>query len=339
MVNAETMEPFKEHHSQPDGSHFAEVEPNAEYWIRISSHRRADNKKRVHNKEDESYRVDIDGETDEEDNFDGEDCNFDCAECRVEVDSQDLGYSAYVSKNEVHDFGIWNRTMWTETNQAFKVTELNAKGDRSFWIGTVKVDFYKAIENGFLLSTCNDVSSHWKRGAEPLACANGGKAVKSCQGTTTKSTHSTPHSRSASYIRGDLLETITLRYCTAVGLLHVGVLPKPTAWEHQRRLFPAKTSTMPEALLIQPQIVNVQRRLGSKIFDDKSYELFDFTDVDERQAEYDANSKNASPAASRRKLAVRQLKLKRKLESCDWDYDPDDDDSDNDRDSDDEKCR
>jgi hypothetical protein len=330
LVNAETKETFKEH-SHTDGSYYVEVEPDAEYWIRISSHRKDDIKK-VHNKEYGDDEEDFDDEEDEEDFFDNffDDLDRDnnCAECVVEVDGRDLRYSTYVSKKEVHDLGIWSRTRWKETNRALRFKELKVKDDAHFWIGTVKVDFYKAIENRFEHSTCNKgVSNHWKQGVGPQACAKGKKAVKSCQGTTTKTKNITPSSRSTTYERGDLLETITLRYCTTVGLLYVGVLPKPTTWEHQRRLFPAKPSTVPEALIIQPQIVNEVRRRGSDVLEETSHELFDLTDFEERQARYDANNnKISSPAASRRKQPVRQLK--RKLQSCNFAYDPDDEYSD-----------
>jgi hypothetical protein len=61
--------------------------------------------------------------------------------------------------------------------------------------------------------------------------------------------------------------------------------------------------------------------------EETSHELFDLTDFEERQARYDANNnKISSPAASRRKQPVRQLK--RKLQSCNFAYDPDDEYSD-----------
>jgi hypothetical protein len=50
------------------------------------------------------------------------------------------------------------------------------------------------------------------------------------------------------------------------------------------------------------------------------------TAIDESLAKCDANSKNASPAASRWKQPIRQLK--RKSQRCDRGYKPDDDNSD-----------
>jgi hypothetical protein len=93
-------------------------------------------------------------------------------------------------------------------------------------------------------------------------------------------------------------------------------------------LYPAEPSALPEALIIQPQIVKeVIRRRDLNVLEEISHELFDLTDIEERQARHDANNnKNSSPAASRRKQPVRQLK--RKLQSCNFAYDPDDEYSD-----------
>lgn len=49
-------------------------------------------------------------------------------------------------------------------------------------------------------------------------------------------------SQSTSYSKGPLLDTITLNYCAALGLIEVGVLPKPGLWAHHRMKNPAAGS-------------------------------------------------------------------------------------------------
>ena len=42
--------------------------------------------------------------------------------------------------------------------------------------------------------------------------------------------------------------TVTLNYCAALGLMEVGVLPKPDMWEYHRMKNPAKPDSNPEAV-------------------------------------------------------------------------------------------
>lgn len=42
--------------------------------------------------------------------------------------------------------------------------------------------------------------------------------------------------------------TVTLNYCAALGLIEVGVLPKPGKWEHHRMKNPAKPNSNPHAV-------------------------------------------------------------------------------------------
>ncbi|GKY92177.1 hypothetical protein MPSEU_000189000 [Mayamaea pseudoterrestris] len=45
---------------------------------------------------------------------------------------------------------------------------------------------------------------------------------------------------SDAYSPGKFIDSITLHYCTAVGLIEVGVLPKPQPWDYHRMKFPVR---------------------------------------------------------------------------------------------------
>lgn len=131
LVNAETNQPFQEHHSADGEEHYAEVEPNAEYWIRI--------------------QVDLP---------DNEVCM-----CDFEVDGKNLGFPSYIQDSQAFDEGLWSRTDNQETLQAIKIKPLVCgKGDYQFWMGMVKVQFGEALEMGEW-DSLPDFTTKWSGGS------------------------------------------------------------------------------------------------------------------------------------------------------------------------------
>ena len=91
------------------------------------------------------------------------------------------------------------------------------------------------------------------------------KGVKSDKGETFTAHKS--KRRRKTYAKGGLLCTITLRYCSTLGLIHAGVLAKPPLWDMQRLTDPAdKGEQKPE-----PKST-VKGEGGGKV------EVFDLTD-------------------------------------------------------------
>jgi hypothetical protein len=246
LVNAETNLPFREH-CGPDGNDYVEVEPNAEYWIRIQSDRPGD------------------------------------VLCDFEVDGEHLGFHEILSYPfyTYSDVGIWSKTAGQNLEKSFKVKKLEARdGNEAFWIGSVHVDFYEAVLVAVRDYEEPDFANHWNGGQIPNLCEGsaGKKAVASHVGTTSR----VVATDNKSYQPDRWLQSITLLYCTAVGLIHVGVLPKPSAWEYHRMKFPAAITTSYHRAIIQPELLTVQTRTRSgDLLEEKTFEMFNLEDCDD----------------------------------------------------------
>ena len=157
LVDAETLEPYREHTKADDGSHYVEVEPNKQYWIRVKSHLPASQR---------------------------------CI-CRFEVDGTSLGYRKDMKGGIEIDAGIWSRSGLMSTYRALQFKPIppdkpssNSDSIRSFWMGSIKVKLYEAIRDGRKM--LNDVESNWK-GKSVTGCGvSGKKAVSSVPGTKIK---------------------------------------------------------------------------------------------------------------------------------------------------------
>jgi hypothetical protein len=255
LVDAETLHPFQEHSTFSNGTHrhYVEVEPNAEYFIQVQSHRPSEH--------DQSFL------------------------CTFEVDSHDLGIQKRLHGQRISYAGIWNRTGLTSTFRALQVKTAdqttksspsdnnnNNESDDHFWIGSVQVQFYEAIVKG--VETVKDHKSLWKAAKASSCSIKGKKAVASSSGTKIreKKIHKRRRTR---YSPGKLLETVTLNYCTASGLIHAGVLPKPSLWEDHRARYPA--SNAPESEVDESEVIVDQVRSLAEILEERSQQTLDLT--------------------------------------------------------------
>jgi hypothetical protein len=64
------------------------------------------------------------------------------------------------------------------------------------------------------------------------------KSLRSSEGETVEASQTV--AKQSIYKRGALLDVVTLNYCTALGLIEVGVLEKPDMWTHHRMKRPHK---------------------------------------------------------------------------------------------------
>jgi len=236
IVNADGRTPFPEHKSE-GGETFVEVEPDAEYFIRIKSE--SEDKVKIH----------------------------------FSVDGKDLGYNAIISKTgPPQDKGLWEYKDGKSYHHALKfakaeVRQATNESSAPFWTGKVEVTVYEATFIGY--KEQKDHSSKWNGGDVSYVMGildpDKKKGVKSDKGEKFD-VHKSKRRRKT-YANGGLLATITLRYCSTLGLIHAGVLAKPPMWDIQRLTNPAEsTENAPE-----PE-TTVKGEGGGQV------EVFDLTD-------------------------------------------------------------
>lgn len=216
LIYADTKNPFLEH-TASDGQLYVEVEPDAEYFIRVQSHYPA------------------------------------LIKARFQVDGEDLGYS-YTLKGANHgpkEAGLFSRIGGVDTMRAlvFVKTPVRMQGSSNdvtpYWTGQIKIQFREAIPDG--VSVASDSINKWKGGDVAFVMGSAmdpskKKGLKSTKGETVQQVGSVARRDGAYYQRhrpGRVLQTITLKYCSTVGLIHAGILPKPPAWTFHRMQFPA----------------------------------------------------------------------------------------------------
>jgi len=98
------------------------------------------------------------------------------------------------------------------------------------------------------------------------------------------------------FCRGKKLETFELRYCTALGLIGVGVLPKPPLYEWAKmiRLYKSQSNEKNDrpAKKLKPIIKSTSAILdneGKTLVEAKRYEFFDLTKEDDENEEHEDN--------------------------------------------------
>jgi hypothetical protein len=212
LVYADTKMPFKEH--TKDGKIFVEVEPDAEYFIKMQPTGTSRGGTAVKT---------------------------------ISVDGTDLGYKhrSKKCKDQPSYKGIRSRENGVSTAKALKFTKplLSQDGTnvtRGLIMGKVEVRMYEGILDGYT-TRHKDFTSTFTAAAVDLNQSGLAKkkSLRSGEGeiTVTKEKSRKPRAR---YKCGAHFDTITLNYCTALGLMEVGVLKKPDVWTHHRMKRPAK---------------------------------------------------------------------------------------------------
>lgn len=108
------------------------------------------------------------------------------------------------------------------------------------------------------------------------------KHVKSQEGSHSE-TLSNDDGRRKVYTYGEGIESVRLKYCTAVGLIVEGVLAKPPLWDWARMTQSMKTSdTENNKINISPKIL--RRNTcddNGKVIEIKEIEMFDLTALED----------------------------------------------------------
>lgn len=222
LVEAQSKTPFKEFYK--DGQTFVEVEPDAEYFIGV---------RKVKKNADHDWLVLL-----------------------LDVDGKFLGYrrqfiGSYVSDGS-HLMGIWSFENGISTDKALKIfTPSKATQQAAFnqaekmpvLHGEVKVKVYKGIYVGQTTRESftgsfspSDTGVGNSAAGLPkklhLRSAEGNEATSFIDPATVHDIH-----------LGDHLYTITLKYCSTLGLVEAGVLPRVGATRSAKR--PATASVTP----------------------------------------------------------------------------------------------
>ena len=195
IVNAETKEPFREHTGPaPSYETYVEVEPDLEYYIKVTGL-----------KTRKAYAL-------------------------VEVDKVSVGYYKTISSQNGPQFvGCINSSGDTVAFLFAKThvfTGNQNDAEKRSWTGTVKATFYEHL--GHTNIQTSGILPSWKKGnvgaTLGVTALNQKKGVCSEQGSTVLQSGNVwgPPGKT-----GAVLGVIEMKYCSTVGLINFGLLPKP----------------------------------------------------------------------------------------------------------------
>ncbi len=242
LVSAEDKTPFQEH--QKDGKTYVEVEPDAEYFMSIRTVR--------------PPSVDL--------------------YCIFEIDGNNLEYYQPFSSGKVEssNLGTVSRSNGVVRSKALKFVKASFTtgeagiGSTMAGMGTVELKVYSAIYKGNFMKTDYTTSL----AAPTIQMEDPGvmsmkKNVRSTEGNIveTKPKIYDPNKAYARYRKGQYLYSITLYYCAAPGLIAVGVLPKPPAWDLLRMTQPSDISPEAKKKLENAIISEKRNRRGNLILE------------------------------------------------------------------------
>jgi len=215
LVDAATPEVSFKEHTAEDGATYIEVEPDAEYFLKV-----------------------------------GISSDFKNVAYDIEVDGEDLGYNSKHHSCEEKIKGLRSREQGESTHKSLKFrglydlhdqtkekTTVSPNDSNGDWIGEIVVTFVEVIELEGYHNRKDATKSKWSGSHKSINC-NKKKLVKSGKGTTTKISTASRRMKRRNWKKGKIIETITVKYCTTVGLINIGVLPKPPYWKMARANFP-----------------------------------------------------------------------------------------------------
>ena len=127
------------------------------------------------------------------------------------------------------------------------------------------MEFCEATFQGYYEQ--EDYTNHWKGGdvsfVMGISDPDKKKGVKSGQGSTFEVQKCSQRKR-ARFAKGGLLKTITLRYCSTLGLIHANILPKPPMWDFHRLTNPAEET---DENAPKPEILKRENGGNVEVFD------------------------------------------------------------------------
>lgn len=266
LVDATTKEPLKEHRSpNEDIDAYVEVEPDLEYFIKVRN-----------------------------------DCSYGSISVKFEVDGQDLGYSTTLSPDASFCNGLWFYDKQTSTsgNKALKCKKSHTRFNPSIYInqngerpsnsnnnkniGVVKVKMYELILlEGYYQA--NNFESGFSGNAQVHSAGSNQEDKKFLTSSFgNQQSRKIDNGMRRNSKKGQLLETITLKYCSTVGLIVDGVLPKPPLWDWYKMVNPSalpRSETMPKLEPITWTKETIDP--NGNIIESKNCDLFDLTAMED----------------------------------------------------------
>ena len=261
LVDANTKVAFKEFPGSNGVDAYVEVEPNLEYFVQDKS----------------DYPK-----------------GYILAE--IQVDGVHLGYiCSNLEEGKIYKFGVWSYNAITSqsVNTALQVHKAvshsalvhsedvtETKSD----VGMVEVLLYEDIQ----LEGNNQMEDVVLKfaGTSPVIDSQHHtytKHLKSLSGEKQEFDHDNGIRRN--YKRGNKLDSIKVRYCSTVGLIENGVLPKPPLWEWHRMLNSKKDETIQSELQIQPTQWKYELRDNNgNIVKTVESDFFDLTNLEEKES-------------------------------------------------------
>lgn len=267
LIDATTSQPFKQHPGKNGIDGYYEVEPGLEYLIRAKNN--GNNK---------------------------------VITVTFAVDGQDLGYNSMISPGQSVDKGLWAYDQITATsghkalqfhksfNQSSRSVDDNDKANNyANNIGIVRATFYEYIKlDGYF--SMSSITSKFNDDNQVHVGNNedSKKFLKSSAGKKQILRHDS--GRRDNWKLGCKLGTIKVKYCSVVGLIADGVLPKPPMWEWYKLIKPsaiakASASTTPK---VDPVVLKHDLHDNNgNVLETKEYELFDMTALEDSDSEAD----------------------------------------------------
>lgn len=274
LIHPHTKIPYKEH--SKDGKHYCEVEPGSEYLIEFEV---LEDAPRSFGDQRESALVYV----------------------RCQVDGVNLSYYETLSAGEKGEAGYYEYQNGVEKETALRFERPKIQTESSFdarstssappggLTGKVVVRFSEAIIAGLRQrSTCWSSESVNAVIAGPPGEGASGKVVRSGQGSWSTSLAVEEEEEETYHEEGKHLETVTIHYCTCLGLIYAKILPQPPFWEHARLVAPLNEPLDPKVAKTTAKRIKLEPLIsgdGTVIRQEEYYDYFDLAEASDSELE------------------------------------------------------
>lgn len=258
IVDAQTKEPFKEF--TKDGKHYSEAEAGLDYLIKVQRLNATESSPKIR--------------------------------ATFNVDGVDLGYATTDTFSEadfagvyerVDGYGIMKSLKFEKPTLAQQTTDGGFDSDAPLGVmGTVHIFFHEAIDTGKI--DTEDFSCSIPACEIEQSLSGNAKVIRSSEGSQVTKEWAPTNTQTS---EGSLLESITINYCTALGLVKEGVLPKPGIWEYARMEAPSKRPLDPKLASIVPKKLKRKAEMvdGILVTEAKEWDLFDLSMLSDSEDE------------------------------------------------------
>jgi hypothetical protein len=258
LVSADSKVKFQQH--TKDGKTYVEVEPEAEYFVRVAAEPAP------------------------------------LVRGRIDVDGKSLGYKFGIS-TRVKDKEKGLRGLYSTALMFAKAKVVNHSTNDEpqdapapFWTGNEQVQIVEEFDTGKTHTSSRKASQNkWDGGEDNVGFVIGQTDPKKKGIMTTKGNFVSESTKYTGvhrkYKKGRLLETIQLNYCSTVGLIVAGVLGPFNSMEVARKLNEhkrgaAQVAADSENTSVRPKKIRMVQEMtgGQSVAAPKDYDFFDLTD-------------------------------------------------------------